>query len=122
MLDATAFELADFDWPSRYDRRSNPPKAHAEGNEDFSVAALALAGCAACQQAFGDCAAHYAAAGAISPGFALSVCSSMQRLTRRAFEARAATSSGYIAYVLLGPARDPASRQSDLESLAETMR
>ena len=122
MLDATAFELADFDWPSRYDRRSDQPEAHTDGSEDFSVAALALAGCAACQRAFGDCAAHYAAVGAISPGFALSICSSMQRLMRRAFEAQSITRSGYIAYVLLGPARDPASRRADLESLAETMR
>jgi hypothetical protein len=122
MLDGTAFELADFDWASRYDRRSSPPKAQTDGNDGSSAAALAVAGCAACQQAIGDCAFHYAKAGAISPGLALSICSSMQRLAKRAFEARAATRAGYFAYVLLGSARKNASRRVDLEALAETMR
>jgi hypothetical protein len=128
MLDATAFELADFDWPSRYQRRSDPPKAHTDANEDaqakedFNVAALALAGCAACQQAIGDCAVHYAKTGAISPGLAFSICSSMQRLTQRAFQARTAAQSAYVAYVLFGSARNDASRRADVEALAETMR
>ena len=121
MLDVTAFELADFDWASRYDRRSGPP-THTDGNDDSSVTVLAAAGCVACQQEIGHCAAHYAAAGTITPGLALSICSSMQRLAQRAFEARAATHAGYFAYVLLGPARDKASRGVDLEALAETMR
>ncbi len=119
MLDVTAFELADFDWASRYDRRSGQP-THTDDNDNAGV--TALAGCAACHQAIGDCAAHYAAAGTITPGLALSICSSMQRLAQRAFEARATRHAGYFAYVLLGPARDKASRGLDLEALAETMR
>jgi hypothetical protein len=122
MLDSTAFELADFDWASRYDGRSDPPKAQSDGNDDSAAAAVAGAGCAACQRAIGDCAVQYAKAGAISPSLALSICSSIQRLAKRAFEARAATRAGYCAYVLLGPARDDASRRVDLEALAETMR
>jgi hypothetical protein len=121
MLDASAFEVAGFDPVSPTD---GPPLplGKADSNQDDSTAALALAGCAACQEALGGCAINYARAGAMSPWLAISVCNSMQRMTRRAFEVRAATLSSSIAYVLLGPARDAANRQADFESLAETMR
>lgn len=45
----------------------------------------------------------------------------MQRMVRRALEARATTPEGYLAYVLLGAGRSRASREADLEALAETM-
>jgi hypothetical protein len=131
MLDSTAFELADFEWPSRYRHRSGSPKARSEmshdpsvpdASQDIGVAALTLAGCAACQQALGACAVHYANAGALSPGLALSICNAMQRLINRAFEVQPATISGHAAFVLLGPARDPVNRRADFETLAETMR
>lgn len=131
MLDASAFELADFEWPSRYRHRSGLPKARSEINheqsvsdasQDVSPAAPALAGCAACQQALGACAIRCANVGALSPGLALSICSAMHRLVKSAFEVQSAAISGHAASVLLGPARDPVNRRADFETLAETMR
>lgn len=115
MLDNSAFEVAGY----------NPlaAGAPAPGGDDGcagdSTAATALAGCAACQKAIGDCAFHYARTGALSPSLAVSICDSMQRLARIAWTARAANSSSYLAYVWLGPARSAFSPEDESARLAE---
>jgi len=127
MLDATAFELmesGDTDVPQA---ATLSPVASVdetiEVDPGFNTAtALALAGCALCQKALGECALRGAQAGVVSPALTISVCGSFQRLTQRVFEARTSTLNGYVAYVLLGAGSNEGDRHAELEALAETIR
>lgn len=121
MFDASAWELAQLDGsPS-----GNGVVAPADGKDPVDIAgpaAIAVAACHACQRAIGACAIDSARAGALSPALAVAVCNSFQRMMERAFEARDMSAPGYVAFVLLGPGRTPASRRAELAQLAETMR
>lgn len=125
MFDASAYELADLADP--VSTACAPAPADVGDSEPSSInltvpASLTLAACATCQQAFGDCAVQAARAGAISPALALAICSSMQRMAERAFNAPVTGMGSYFAYVLLGNPRGEEARRREFESLAETMR
>ncbi len=127
MFDASAYELAELEAPHA-PVMSTPALATAVNGEGQTLspfadpAALTLAACATCQNAFGECAIQAARAGAISPVLALALCNSMHRAIERAVSAPITSMAGYLAFVLLGSGRREASRHDDLDSLAETMR
>jgi hypothetical protein len=122
MLDATAFDLAELtSFDNQTQAATSLAPSFCEGDWSTS-AALAVAACAACHQAFGECAVVSARAGALSPVLAMAVCNSMQRLVERAYSANTLNPFAYWAYVLLGPSRTAERREEDLALLAETMR
>ena len=126
MLDMTAFELMESAEIRVAEVAAEPPIVLADTPADAdsgfnAAAALALAGCAICQKALGECALRGAQAGAVSPALAISVCDSFQRLTQRVFEPRTSSLNGYVAYVLLGTGRSESDRRTELESRAETI-
>lgn len=117
MLDNSAFEVGGYDPPE-----TAPPIPGADGLDGEVFASSALAGCAACHKAIGNCAFHYARSGALSPSVAVSMCDSMQRLARIAWTARAANASRYLAYVWLGLPRPAANPEAEAASLAGRIR